>query len=207
MQGCFRDRLLDFIYPARCPVCDAVLPAGMHGICADCHTHIQYIREPRCCRCGKPLEHDEEFCGDCKDSRRSFEAGRALFVYDNIMQESMARFKYSGRREYGAVYAGELYRCYGSWMTCTGAEMLVSVPVHPARCRRRGYNQAELLARHLGALSGLPVGKDMIARIRDTRPQKELSAEERRRNLAGAFEAGRQVQELNRIPECVIILK
>lgn len=108
MQGCFRDRVLDFIYPARCPVCDDVLPAGMHGICAGCHTYIQYIREPRCMRCGKPLEEDEEFCGDCRDNSRSFEAGRALFVYDGIMQESMARFKYSSRREYGAGSSGTL---------------------------------------------------------------------------------------------------
>ena len=175
MQGCFRDRVLDFIYPARCPVCDDVLPAGMHGICAGCHTYIQYIREPRCMRCGKPLEEDEEFCGDCRDNSRSFEAGRALFVYDGIMQESMARFKYSSRREYGAVYAEELYRHYGSWVKQTGAGMLVPVPVHPARYRRRGYNQAEILARHFGKLSGLPVGTEMIARIKDTRPQIQHS--------------------------------
>lgn len=75
-------------------------------------------------RCGKPLEEDEEFCGDCRDNSRSFEAGRALFVYDGIMQESMARFKYSSRREYGAVYAEELYRHYGSWVKQTGAGML-----------------------------------------------------------------------------------
>ena len=206
MQGCFRDRVLDFIYPARCPVCDDVLPAGMHGICAGCHTYIQYIREPRCMRCGKPLEEDEEFCGDCRDNSRSFEAGRALFVYDGIMQESMARFKYSSRREYGAVYAEELYRHYGSWVKQTGAGMLVPVPVHPARYRRRGYNQAEILARHFGKLSGLPVGTEMIARMKDTRPQKELSAGERKRNLAGAFSVGRQVRELNQIPECVIIM-
>ena len=137
---------------------------------------------------------------------RSFEAGRALFVYDGIMQESMARFKYSSRREYGAVYAEELYRHYGSWVKQTGAGMLVPVPVHPARYRRRGYNQAEILARHFGKLSGLPVGTEMIARIKDTRPQKELSAGERKRNLAGAFSVGRQVRELNQIPECVIIM-
>lgn len=87
-----------------------------------------------------------------------------------------------------------------------GAGSNKPVPVHPARYRRRGYNQAEILARHFGKLSGLPVGTEMIARIKDTRPQKELSAGERKRNLAGAFSVGRQVRELNQIPECVIIM-
>ena len=188
MQGCFRDRVLDFIYPARCPVCDDVLPAGMHGICAGCHTYIQYIREPRCMRCGKPLEEDEEFCGDCRDNSRSFEAGRALFVYDGIMQESMARFKYSSRREYGAVYAEELYRHYGSWVKQTGAGMLVPVPVHPARYRRRGYNQAEIFANELSRLSGIPVDNRLLMRVKNTRPQKELDDKERVHNLNNAFQ-------------------
>ena len=188
MQGCFRDRVFDFIYPARCPVCDDVLPAGMHGICAGCHTYIQYIREPRCMRCGKPLEEDEEFCGDCRDNRRSFESGRALFVYDGIMQESMARFKYSGRREYGAVYAEELYRHYGSWVKQTGAGMLVPVPVHPARYRRRGYNQAEIFANELSRLSGIPVDNRLLMRVKNTRPQKELNDKERVHNLNNAFQ-------------------
>ena len=188
MQGCFRDRVFDFIYPARCPVCDDVLPAGMHGICAGCHTYIQYIREPRCMRCGKPLEEDEEFCGDCRDNRRSFESGRALFVYDGIMQESMARFKYSGRREYGAVYAEELYRHYGSWVKQTGAGMLVPVPVHPARYRRRGYNQAEIFANELSRLSGIPVDNRLLMRVKNTRPQKELDDKERVHNLNNAFQ-------------------
>ena len=108
MKRCFRDRLLDYFYPARCPVCDRVLAVGVEGICGECAAHIQYIREPKCCRCGKPLGEEEEFCSDCRNRQYSFRQGNALLLYDGMMQESIARFKYSGRREYGSVYAGEL---------------------------------------------------------------------------------------------------
>ena len=65
MRRCFRDRLLDYFYPARCPVCDKALAVGRDGICETCTAHIEYIREPKCCRCGKPLTEEDEFCNDC----------------------------------------------------------------------------------------------------------------------------------------------
>lgn len=206
MPRCVRDKILDLFYPARCPVCDGVLTAGNYGICAKCTTRIEYIREPKCCRCGKPLEAEEEFCGDCRGKKHSFCQGNALFFYDRAMQESVARFKYSGRREYGAVYAQELYRHYGKWIKQTGARMLVPVPVHRSRLRERGYNQAEIIARHLSVLTGVEMMPDLIVRVKETTAQKELSAAERLKNLEGAFRVGRARERLNHIPECVIII-
>ena len=206
MHRYFRDKILDFFYPARCPVCDSVQDVGAYGICAKCTTRIEYIREPKCCRCGKPLVTEEEFCGDCKGKKHSFCQGNALFFYDRAMQESVARFKYSGRREYGAVYAQELYRYYGGWIRQTGAGALIPVPVHRSRLRTRGYNQAELIAGHLSGLTGVKMIPDLITRVKETTAQKELSAAERLKNLQGAFRAGRAREQLNHMPECVIII-
>ena len=61
------------------------------------------------------------------------------------------------------------------------------MPLHPSRRRRRGFNQAEILARELGGLCGLPVRTDVLYRIRKTSPQKLLGRAERLRNLHGAF--------------------
>ena len=67
-------------------------------------------------------------------------------------------------------------------------DSLVPVPLHPRRLRRRGYNQALLLAGELGKLSGLEVNDGLLKRIKDTLPQAEAtSLEQRRLNLADSF--------------------
>ena len=66
---------------------------------------------------------------------------------------------------------------------------LVPVPLHRSRRRRRGYNQAELLARKVAARAGCGVRTDMIFRKKRTRSQARLAPEERKSNVAGAFRA------------------
>lgn len=67
------------------------------------------------------------------------------------------------------------------------ADLLISVPLYPARQRERGYNQAELLARALGRMISMPVVTGRLERVRDTRPQMSLDATNRRDNVRGAF--------------------
>jgi ComF family protein len=67
-------------------------------------------------------------------------------------------------------------------------EVIVPVPLHAARERDRGYNQAALLARELGTHLGLPVRERDLVRTRATAPQIDLHPAQRRANVAGAFE-------------------
>ena len=200
------NQLADFLYPPRCPVCDNVLPPPGGGICEGCRARIEYVREPRCSRCGKPLEDEEEFCQDCRTREAAYICGKALLVYDSYMQDSMAYFKYGGRKEYAVFYAAELYRVYQEWICRVGADALVPVPIHKKRLRKRGYNQADLLAVELGRLTNIPVRQEILCRRKDTLPQKELSGVQRRRNLEGAFQLRNSTEELNQLPECVIII-
>ena len=66
---------------------------------------------------------------------------------------------------------------------------LVPVPVHPARKRKRGFNQAEILAKRMGERLEMPVCPEFLYRIRNTEPLKELNPDERLRNLQQAFQA------------------
>jgi predicted amidophosphoribosyltransferase len=75
------------------------------------------------------------------------------------------------------------------------AESITWVPLHPARRRHRGYNQAELLGRELAGLCGLPTASGLV-RVRDTPPQVGLDRLRRRANVEGAF--GWQGPELGR---------
>ena len=68
------------------------------------------------------------------------------------------------------------------------ADVVVAVPMHSKRLRKRGYNQAQLIAKELASLLQLPVSEGIITRIKDTTSQVSLSAEDRRKNVEGAFE-------------------
>ena len=183
-----KENLLQLLFPRRCPVCgQIVLPEGAL-ICAGCVQKLHFIRQPSCKKCGAELISDrEEYCPECKRHQRSFESGVALIRYNDAAQKSMAAVKYKNRREYLDFYAEAIVRRYGYFFARHKDAVLVPVPVHPARLRSRGFNQAGELAVRLGRLSGLPVNETMLVRTRKTAPQKELGPEERLRNLRKAF--------------------
>lgn len=183
-----QENLLQLLFPRRCPVCgQIVLPEGAL-ICAGCVRKLHFIRQPSCKKCGAELISDrEEYCPECKRHQRSFESGVALIRYNDAAQKSMAAIKYKNRREYLDFYAEAIVRRYGYFFARHKDAVLVPVPVHPARLRSRGFNQAGELAVRLGRLSGLSVNETMLVRTRKTAPQKELGPEERLRNLRKAF--------------------
>ena len=188
MRSALKENLLQLLFPRRCPVCgQIVLPEGAL-ICAGCVRKLHFIRQPSCKKCGAELISDrEEYCPECKRHQRSFESGVALIRYNEAAQKSMAAVKYKNRREYLDFYAEAIVWRYGYFFARHKDAVLVPVPVHPARLRSRGFNQAGELAVRLGRLSGLPVNETMLVRTRKTAPQKELGPEERLRNLRKAF--------------------
>lgn len=164
-----------------------MLPEGAL-ICPGCMAKLHFIRQPSCKKCGTELIADRaEYCPDCLRRQRSFEYGIALIRYDAVAQKSMAAVKYKNRREYLDFYAEAIARRYGYFFERHKEAVLVPVPVHPARLRSRGFNQAGELAVRLGRLTGLSVNEALLVRTRKTAPQKDLGPDERLRNLRHAF--------------------
>jgi len=195
----FYEKLLDLLFPRRCPICDEVLKRGSELICRDCAPRVLYVGEHYCMKCGKPLgEGEMEYCRDCRRKTHAFDRGRAVFAYRPVAQ-SIYRFKYQGRREYADFYAAEAVRQLGEAVRHWKPDALVPVPVHWKRRAHRGYNQAEVFARCLGAKMGIPVVTNLVKRCRNTRPQKLLNAEERQNNLKRAFIMARNDVKLNTI--------
>jgi ComF family protein len=101
------------------------------------------------------------------------------------MREAIHRLKYSNSQDL-AIPLGEMMVSY--WQDVhLPAEVIVPVPLHARRLRERGYNQAALLARELGKGVGLPVLESALVRVRETSPQIDLNAKERKENVQGAF--------------------
>lgn len=175
------------IYPSRCPVCDRVMKYKEGLVCVSCRSAVRYVQEPFCMKCGKPLDAQEaEYCHDCMERKHVFIRGRAVFEYHG-MAESIYRFKYKGRREYAEFYGKAMAARLGGEIGGWKPQALIPVPIHASKLRRRGYNQAEVLAEALGDSLGIPVRKDIIKRCRKTAPQKDLNNEERQNNLKKAF--------------------
>ncbi len=192
------EEALSLVFPGRCPVCDEVLSVGQQ-ICSSCRPFMLRAREPVCMRCGKPLESErEEYCMDCAAGTHLFRQGRAVFLYGGQIRGSLYRFKYHGRREYARYYAGVAADVWGQWMKSRGIEAIVPIPMYGPKQRARGYNQAKVFAQALGLAIEIPV-IDLVRRVRDTVPQKELDDKERKHNLKNAFQLQTDIVKYRRV--------
>lgn len=185
-------RVLDILYPPACPFCGEVQKPGT-GICGSCKESLPMIREPRCMKCGKPLSREEqEYCRDCGKRNYAFEQGRSLWLHVPPVSKAIYQFKFHNKRYYAEIFARELAHEYEGWIRDRGIEELIPVPLHPSRRRMRGYNQAELLAKELSKELQIPAAKNVVFRVRRTKPQKQLDDRGREQNLQGAFGISRQ---------------
>ena len=181
-------------------MCDGLTGSAGRLICGDCAPRIRYVEEPACKKCGKPLEKEEtEYCADCGRRKHAYSRGKAVFPYDRLMRASVARFKYRGRREYADFYAEELVRRCGEAVRAWEPDALVPIPLHKSRMRKRGFNQAELVALKAGKMLGIPVESKLLIRARKTSPQKELNDAQRRANLKNAFQVRQNDVRLKKV--------
>ncbi len=196
----FSDRITDIIYPRRCPVCDdAVTRPGLY-ICDECADAFRPVRDPYCLKCGSPLRDDSvDLCEDCKKRCREFSSGRAAFIYDDVLKESVYRYKYGNRAEYADYFADRMAKILGPYIKSSGARAIIPIPLHKSRLKKRGYNQAGLIADRLSAHFDIPVRNDILIRTEKTRVQKSLRASQRQNNLKKAFKIESDVVKLKNI--------
>lgn len=183
------ERLISLLFPRRCPVCEEIVTPVGNLICPSCTGKLVPIKQPTCRKCGKELFSEQaEYCFDCSRHKRSFESGAALFHYNEAAKKSMAAVKYRNKREFLDFYAEAMAYRFAHIVKNWNPDVLVPVPVHPSRLRRRGFNQAEVLARRLAKkLGDIPVETKLLIRSRKTTPQRELNPQERLANLQQAF--------------------
>lgn len=109
-DGNYADRIINLVYPRRCPVCDEPVSAADNLICEECRPKLRYIEGARCRKCGKRLTDETRiYCGDCERRVHIFDHGYALYSYRE-MHDSIYRFKSKGRCEYARFYAGDICR-------------------------------------------------------------------------------------------------
>lgn len=187
----YMEALLDLIYPPNitCILCNNYLEEKKeYSICCKCIKEISFITENYCQKCSKPLtsEGEIDICRDCQKTDYYFHRGIAVVEYREGIKELMFRFKY-----YDATY---LARDMAFMMSAAikgeaiEVDMLMAVPLHPQKERKRGYNQSHLLAKHISRNLEIDYQKNNLIRVKDTRVMHNLSREQRRANLEDAFQ-------------------
>lgn len=191
-----KKELLGILYPARCPICHGIAPYHQE-ICPECKEKLPYIKGKRCRICGKPVEDSEILCDDCQKIRHLYNEGIGVFLYDDVMRETMSYLKYKNRREYGRVLGNLVFEETKEKIRIWDPDMVIPVPMHPKKEAVRGYNQAREIALPIAERAGIPLRTDLLRRTEQTAAMKNLTAKERRENLVHAFsvEAGRTVPE------------
>lgn len=159
--------LLGLLYPPKCPFCGRVLEQGEDGMCALCERALPWT---------EGLGGDVTGCAACLSP---------LWYRDGV-REGIHRYKFNGGAAHAALFGTLMAQCLSDrW---DGAVDLITwAPLHPQRKKRRGYDQAELLARRVGEAAGVPV-LPTLEKVRAAGEQSRLQSEEdRRANIAGAY--------------------
>jgi len=172
--------LLALFFPNRCASCNQI----GSWFCNQCRQEVAFISPPLCPLCGYPSTQ-VRLCPRCRESPLAIDGIRSVAFFEGPLRPAVHAFKYRGLRCLAAPLAELMIAQWHKGPL--PADVIVPVPLHRRRLRERGYNQAALLARPLGAAIDLPVREDWLVRTRATSPQVELDVAERKANVADAF--------------------
>lgn len=181
--------LLDLLLPPVCAVCRRAMDAGEPGlVCGLCWGRLALLPAPRCDRCGHPTAgHACRWCALVPPYVRAVRS--VCWVHRGTGRAIVHALKYDGWSATAAGMAARMARLAWPPDVVEERTALVPVPLAPARERERGYNQATLLAHALGEQWKVPVWEGALERSRSTSTQTQLTPDERRRNVSGAFRA------------------
>ncbi|HET7269832.1 MAG TPA: ComF family protein [Rubrobacter sp.] len=178
--------LADLFYPQRCVGCGR---RSSDVLCRTCFDALPLVGHPVCGRCGLPTAFETFVCEQCKNVDFGFESARAPLKYDGVGKEIVHALKYRGYKRVVEKLAAPLML---QVLDETRFDAVVPVPLHRSRLRKRGFNQAELLAHGVAEKINATVS-DTLKVVRSTRDQVELSAAQRRANVAGAYSARKSI--------------
>ena len=171
------------LWPSRCLACEG---PGLDGLdlCAACEASLP-VHTRACPGCALPVPTAGLHCGGCLSARPGPIARvQAPFLYATPLDRLLPRLKFAGDLAAGRLVAQLMAE---RLRDAPRPQALIPVPLHRARLRHRGFDQALEIARPLGRALALPVLDGALVRTRLTREQSTLSAVARRRNLKDAF--------------------
>lgn len=189
-------KVLELLFPrgSTCLVCQHPrLADEKYCLCPDCREALLRLRlrDNICPRCMTPLDRNGA-CSFCKRGRmQGLQAAYAAYRHVGAARTLVTALKFGYQNEAAVALAAGMAQCFPAHEY----DALVPVPLHAARRRMRGANQAEILCREVGIRTGLPV-LDVLTRVKPTTAQTHLDAGMRQKNVQGAFAMHGEVEGL-----------
>ena len=190
------EALLTFVYPAACRECGTSIGiTQVPYICDECWSNIDILKPPWCERCGIPVGAENALgtnppviCSECLANSPSYGKLRATAFYEPVVREAIHLLKYEKKRVLAKHLIDLMQHHLPSDSSGADYDLLLPIPLHRARYRKRGFNQSELLAAGLSNVWDVPVRKDVLLRVRNTVALSTLNSQaERVETITGAF--------------------
>jgi ComF family protein len=179
--------VLGLVFPSKCLVCNDIVGVESR-LCFDCWKKVEFISNPSCSKCGYPFEFDigePMLCGSCADEPLVFDKAMSVFRYGEISKVLVHKLKYSDKLHIAKYLAtlmlNKIQAKNGSF------DFIIPVPMHRKKLRRRLYNQAALIAKHISSLSGIPFLPNGLTKTLYHVPQTGLRRELRKENVRNSF--------------------
>jgi ComF family protein len=191
-----REALASLVFPAPCRICARMLDTGNRiPFCRACIGALtETLPEPQCARCGRPIVSNAVTegvappqCHLCRLGAYDFDFVRSFGAYSPSMARAILMLKYGEITPLGEWFANQLAKVAKGRLEAFAADVVVPVPLHPSRLRERGYNQAELIARPLARLLGIPFRSYLLVRTRPRPDKVRLTRRERWETVRGAY--------------------
>lgn len=183
MKRSIINELIQILYPddIKCIVCGREIHPNRYGLCDVCKldTNLNY-----CMRCGRHKVGIGDYCGECSSESLYFDEARSAVSYDGQAKDLVHRLKYGDARYLAKAMSEYLLDVLlvQDW----DFDCFTFVPVHKTRLNKRGYNQAEILARELAEHTDKPCTA-LLQKDKNTPNQARLNRADRAKNLADAF--------------------
>ncbi len=187
------DLLRRIAYPATCILCGAP-GQGQRDLCDGCLNDLPHNRHG-CPSCALPLPPSSPpgtLCGKCLKQPPKFDRCLAALRYEPPVNHLIGGLKFRDKLGYGRLLA-QLLGDHLAQRVHPLPQLIIPVPLHPARLKQRGFDQALELARPLSRRFAIPIDATSCRRVRATAPQSELDRKDRRRNIRGAFQLAAQL--------------
>jgi ComF family protein len=159
--------------------------------CIECRSRVVWLEEPICRQCGRPQPQMVHRCESCLAETLPLLQIRAATLHVDPVRIVLHQMKYEGYFALAQPLAELMIIAWSKWKH--DFDLVLPIPLHADRRRERGYNQSELLVNALQDKLGWQGDSLALRRTKPTQPQIGLSANERRANVRGAFEADRTI--------------
>lgn len=190
-------------FPSFCELCSSLLEfPGERVICRSCWESIKPFRSSYCLCCGRFFEGigEPHFCQHCLEERPPFSCHRSFGRYSGRLKDIIIFYKFNKFWIIGKYLARRVHRLLAKreeiWQ---GVDVIIPVPLHPKREKKRGFNQAQIIAKELADLEKVRLLEGVLVKTKNVPPQTFLQLKEREKNVRGAFQVKKEEEVKDRV--------